>query len=532
MAGLDTSYVLEPSSLKKILEGYPGTTIFDICLLGSTDLNTRGEILSHWKGDDKDLFLMTLGAPSMPESLRASLPQEGSSSRVDRSPMIWTVDRNYCYQSFNEAHRREMKRVWGVDIREGMNILEALPDPRYRRLVRYNYDRALGGEHFYTVDELEDEEGNHRYFENIAGPVLDASGTIYGLKLHTVELTDSEEVRECIAMNIAIQRSLIEGYGNIGVCSLDRFYRFRAFNDAYRSFMEDIRGVKIRIGVSLLDSLPSLPVRREIKQKLDEVLQGDTFLEERNYSSPDGEVRYYRNRYIPIRSDRGIIQGVTVSITDITEEKLRSREEQQRLQEGELLARALHSRVKTNLQILTSLINIQRRDEEGDGAVQRSLNALAVRVRTLSVIHEHLFRNRVENQVMGLELFRKILSLGADFTGAAGRGIGYEALGEPLLLDVEQALPLGLLVNELALNSFIHGFPQGKSGTVTVELRQAAGGTVLAVADDGQGFPGAPQMTEDRYGTGLRFVAALASQLGGDFSLRRGEKTEGRMSLS
>ena len=532
MAGIDNSYVLEPSSLKTVLEGYPGTTVFDVRLMGPPDINTRGEILSHWKGEEQDLFLMTLGVPSMPESLRSSLPQEVSSFRVDRSPMIWTVDRNYCYQSFNEAHRREMKRVWGVDIREGMNILEALPDPRYRRLVRYNYDRALGGEHFYTVDELEDEEGNHRYFENIAGPVLDASGTIYGLKLYTVELTDSEEVRECIAMNIAIQRSLIEGYGNIGVCSLDRFYRFRAFNDAYRSFMEDIRGVKIRIGVSLLDSLPSLPVRREIKQKLDEVLQGETFLEERNYSSPDGEVRYYRNRYIPIRSDRGIIQGVTVSITDITEEKLRSREEQKRLQEGELLARSLHSRVKTNLQILTSLINIQRRDEEGGGAVQRSLNALAVRVRTLSVIHEHLFRNRVENQVKGLELFRQILSLGADFSGAAGRGIGYEVLGDPLFLDVEQALPLGLLVNELALNSFIHGFPLGRSGMVTVELRQGSGGMVLTVADDGQGFSGDPILTEDRYGTGLRFVAALTSQLGGDVFLRRGEKTEGRMSFS
>jgi len=466
------------------------------------------------------------------ENFRVSLSPENASPRADRSPMIWTVDRNYCYQSFNEAHRREMKRVWGVDIREGMNILEALPDPRYRRLVRYNYDRALGGEHFYTVDELEDEEGIHRYFENIAGPVLDASGNIYGLKLHTVELTDSGEVRECIAMNIAIQRSLIEGYGNIGVCSLDRFYRFRAFNDAYRSFMEDIRGVKIRIGLSLLDSLQSLTVRREIKQKLDEVLQGETFLEERNYSRPDGEVRYYRNRYIPIRSDRGIIQGVTVSITDITDQKRQSREDQRRLQEGELMARTLHSRVKTNLQIITSLINIQRRYDEEAGSARNSLNALAGRVRTLSVIHEHLFRNGTENQVEAVDLIRQIISLGADFSGAPGRGIKFEIQGDPVMVVVEKALSLGLLVNELALNSFIHGFPQGRSGTVTAALHQTAGGLILTVTDDGAGFAGDAELTEDLYGTGLRFAAALAAQLGGDFSLRRGEKTEGRVSLS
>lgn len=466
------------------------------------------------------------------DNLRPSLSPEEASSRTDRSPMIWTVDRNYCYQSFNEAHRREMKRVWGVDIREGMNILEALPDPRYRRLVRYNYDRALGGEHFYTVDELEDEEGNHRYFENIAGPVLDASGYIYGLKLHTVELTDSGEVRECIAMNIAIQRSLIEGYGNIGVCSLDRFYRFRAFNDAYRKFMEDIRGVKIRIGLSLLDCLQSVTVRREIKQKLDEVLQGDTFLEERNYSRPDGEVRYYRNRYIPIRSDRGMIQGVTVSITDITDQKLQSREDQRRLQEGELLARTLHSRVKTNLQIITSLINIQRSYDEGAGPARGSLNALAGRMRTLSVIHEYLFRNRVENQVDMMDLIRQILSLGADFSGAAGRGISFGVQGDPVMMSVEKALPLGLMVNELAMNSFIHGFPRGRSGTVTAALRQTPDGVIITIIDDGAGFDGDSEMTADRYGTGLHFAAALASQLEGDFSLRRGEKTEGRVSLS
>ena len=534
MAGLSGSFTFSPESLDQILEGYPGITRFDIRLLGPTELNAGAQILSRWKGEEQgqDLFLMVLEAPSMPDSLREALPLDDASSRIDRSPMIWTVDRNYCYQSFNEAHRREMKRVWGVDIREGMNILEALPDPRYRRLVRYNYDRALGGEHFYTVDELEDEEGNHRYFENIAGPVLDGAGYIYGLRLHTVELTDSDEVRECISMNLAIQRSLIEGYGNIGVCSLDRFYRFRAFNDAYRSFMEDIRGVKIRIGLSLLDSLSSLSVRREIKQKLDEVLQGDTFVEERNYSRPDGEVRYYHNRYIPIRSDRGIIQGVTVSITDITDQKLQSREDQRRLQEGELLARTLHSRVKANLQIITSLINIQRRDDEEAGSPQGPYNALAGRIRTLSVIHEHLYRNRVDNQVEGVELIRRILSLGADFSGAPGRGIGFEVLGDPLLLDVEKALPLGLLVNELVLNSIIHGFPRGRSGTVTAEFCCGSGGQVLTVIDDGVGFDGGSEMPPDRYGTGLRFAAALAAQWGGEFSLYRGEKTEGRVSLS
>lgn len=87
----------------------------------------------------------------------------------------------------------------------------------------------------------------------------------------------------------------------------------------------------------------------------------------RNYALSDGKIRYYENHFLPIRYDDGSIQGITVSCTDVTEQRIQRQELRRALGEKDVLLREVHSRVKNNLQIMGSLINLQRQEVERNG---------------------------------------------------------------------------------------------------------------------------------------------------------------------
>ena len=123
-----------------------------------------------------------------------------------RDIVIIALDREYRYLAFNEAHRKVMKRIWNVDIQVGQSLLEEVigrEDDRAR--ARASFDRALAGEHFVVVEEFGDEALSRRYFEDVYGPITDATGAVIGL---TVYLTDVTEQREAQLRLAAYGREL------------------------------------------------------------------------------------------------------------------------------------------------------------------------------------------------------------------------------------------------------------------------------------------------------------------------------------
>ncbi|MBC7882854.1 MAG: PAS domain S-box protein [Anaerolineae bacterium] len=186
------------------------------------------------------------------------------------------------------------------------------------------------------------------------------------------------------------------------------------------------------------------------------------------------------------------------------------------LEEKELLLREIHHRVKNNLQVVTSLLGLQAL-KLGDTAAAAALADSQQRIHSIALVHEHLYRSEglagVEFRTYLEQLTDMLLSTYGERAGRVQLKLDIEA--EPL--DIDLAVPLGLVVNELVGNALKHAFPNDRTGQVRVELKATtSGGWRLAVEDDGIGFD--PQTSSTPSTLGVKLVRSLARQLDAEVS--------------
>jgi two-component sensor histidine kinase len=182
------------------------------------------------------------------------------------------------------------------------------------------------------------------------------------------------------------------------------------------------------------------------------------------------------------------------------------------LKEKETLLQEIHHRVKNNLQVISSLINIQMRKLE-PGPSRQALQECQTRVQAIALIHEKLYQARNYSRV---PFSQYAMGLASNVFHAAGVSPGVVQLevevGE-VALGVDKAIPCGLILNELITNTLKHAFPQERRGTVRVELDQTPAGRVrLVVKDDGVGLPAHVDIRQSD-SLGMQLVCTLAEQL-------------------
>jgi two-component sensor histidine kinase len=190
------------------------------------------------------------------------------------------------------------------------------------------------------------------------------------------------------------------------------------------------------------------------------------------------------------------------------------------LQEKEALLKEIHHRVKNNLQIISSLLNLQTAHLK-DPAALTVLAESQNRVRAMGLVHETLYGSENLGRV---DVARYLESLCASLFRAFGVDPGRVRLQlrvADVPLDLDRAIPCGLLVNELVSNSLKYAFPAERRGQVVVELCQSSpGACTLVVADDGVGLP--PDLDfRQTSSLGLQLVCGLAQQLGAIVELER-----------
>jgi two-component sensor histidine kinase len=198
-----------------------------------------------------------------------------------------------------------------------------------------------------------------------------------------------------------------------------------------------------------------------------------------------------------------------------------TRQLRKRNQEKEFLIKEIHHRVKNNLQVLSSLLYLQSRhiqDETALDAVREGQN----RVEAMGLIHQKLYMG---DQLASVEMKDYLQNLGSTLLDSFGMeqrvNINYHL--SPIHLDVDTAIPLGLIINELVTNSLKYAFPGGRQGTIEISLwKNDSGKLCLKVADNGVGKAGAPQLKgSTSFGTNL--VEILSKKLKGKLEILAGE---------
>ncbi len=191
--------------------------------------------------------------------------------------------------------------------------------------------------------------------------------------------------------------------------------------------------------------------------------------------------------------------------------------QQRLLAEKERLLKEIHHRVKNNLQVVMSLLNSQAaslQDQAALSAIQESQH----RVQAMALIHQKLYQAEGLARIpMDAYIEEVVAYLGDSY--CLDQLVGFRVQVEPIELDVTQAVPLGLIINEAITNAFKYAFPEGRSGTVSLSLQQMAEATYqLTIADDGVGLPAHYNPAQSR-SLGMTLLHGFSAQLGGQLTI-------------
>jgi len=213
------------------------------------------------------------------------------------------------------------------------------------------------------------------------------------------------------------------------------------------------------------------------------------------------------------------------AVIDITDRKQADDQIQAALREKEVMLREMHHRVKNNMQIILSLLRIQSRAVKDRGTLEMFKQSQN-RIRSMALIHEGLYKSGdLANIDIGDYISRMTTHMLSIYREDLGEiDIKQEAKG--VYLDVNRAIPCGLIISELVSNSLKHAFPGKKKGQITIHMaRDKKGVNSLTITDNGTGFPEGLNFRETET-LGLQLVTDLVQQLNGSISLKKTEGTE------
>ena len=187
------------------------------------------------------------------------------------------------------------------------------------------------------------------------------------------------------------------------------------------------------------------------------------------------------------------------------------------VEKQELLMKEIHHRVKNNLQIVASLLNLQAARIRQPEARAEFASARD-RVRALATLHRHLYLQGEVHTIDMPAFLKELCGQIFDAMGeTAGKRISLRIEASPLQMNSDQAVPLSLIVTEAVSNAVKYAFPMGRTGAVSVRLTGADGSADLVVEDDGVGIPAGRTETETgtRDGLGITLIRGFVRQLGG-----------------
>lgn len=233
-----------------------------------------------------------------------------------------------------------------------------------------------------------------------------------------------------------------------------------------------------------------------------------------------GELRWVEEKTF-IRRDhagRNTLQGV---ILDITERK---KVEEALLETEKIRKKEIHHRVKNNLQVISSLLYLASDNFEDPDVIEAFMDSRN-RVRSMALIHEELYQSVDMTSIDFSDYTEKLLDYLSKSYGTENKNIKLSSNVENVHLSIDTAVPLGMIINELVLNSLKHAFPERKEGKISVELSVLKGNIQLRIKDNGIGLSSKIDYRNTE-SLGLQLVVTLVDQIDGTIELNAIDGTE------
>jgi PAS domain S-box-containing protein len=398
--------------------------------------------------------------------------------------------------------------------------------PETQSQLRQAIAQAAQGE--FVRYEVEVQGANHQtiIIDFSIRPVFDASGQVALLIPEGRDITKHKQAEKELELQAVIARNMAKGICLVRIEDGIIVYANPKFEQMLGYDVDELNNQHISIINYESDQISA----REINQKITQsVMQyGEATYKVQNVKK-DGTLIWCRattSRFV--HPDYG---NVMVAVQqDITEQKQMEDQLKASLQEKEVLLKEIHHRVKNNLQIVDGLLKMQSRritNAEALSALQDSQSRIA----SIALIHEKLYSS---NELANIDFARYISELTASLFESYNIGSNPVNLSievSPISLEIETAIPCGLIINELVSNSLKHAFPQEQAGEIQIKFHQSNDSAlVLIVQDNGIGLPENLDIQKTR-SIGMTLIQGLVDQLEGTLEIERKQGTIFRISF-
>jgi len=357
-----------------------------------------------------------------------------------------------------------------------------------------------------------------RWVKTVASPTRDSTGAVVSYVGAVDDMTDSHLTTEALRQSESKYRTVVTTLKEV-VFQIDRDGRWTYLNPAWT----EIVGYRVEenVGTPFLQYVH--PDDRAGSQQFFLSLiqnQRESCRNELRALTKDGSFRWVEV-FAQVRLDEGNrVVGVTGTLNDITTRKEAETRIEASLREKEVLLKEVNHRVKNNLQVISSLLNLQR-DQICDEKARELFTDAQSRIESMALVHEKLYQSSDLGRIDFADYLRDLTDNLGGLMGHRARNLSLKLESTGLQLGVDTAIPCGLIINELVTNAYKHAFPAGGQGHVVVAISRVNNGRLrLMVADDGCGLPVDMDLRQTR-SLGLRLVHTLVQQLRGTLVVER-----------
>ncbi len=425
----------------------------------------------------------------------------------------------------------EMYRIMGFERNTPINLADVTSvfSPKEFKRFQKAVDAAINKNSPYRIDyKIHRQDGTLIYIHDEGEIILNHDGKPISMFGTTQDITERKLAEKSLKESESKFRNLVETTPDM-IWEIDTQGIFTYISPQSNSILG--WSPQHIIGKSIFSMIRQEYVPK-IKKSFQNHIEGT-----KKFNILEVPAKHRNGRHIVIEihsarviNDNGQIKGFQGIARDITEKTIATNKLKTSIKEKDILLQEIHHRVKNNMQIISSLLNLQikhNKDEEIIDVLKESQN----RVKSMAMVHEKLYHAHDFTRINLTE-----------YTASLVNGLFYSYSIDPdeissiinvdnIRLNIETAVPFGLIINELVSNSLKHAFPNGENGEVYISLKSIEDKYELIIRDNGVGFPSNIDFKRTD-SLGLQLVNNLVDQIDGEIELNKRRGTEFRIVLN
>lgn len=429
--------------------------------------------------------------------------------------LFWITDKHFKIILFNKPFYEYILKYYGIEIKMNMDsrvlvlksnhITPSAKEERNKSIVKVFKEKK---NFHYEVNQYDKELNKQRIYKISFHPTFEKDGEIKYIYCYGHEVTEKYEFLNQIEKQSVKINAIIEN-SPIYLWSMNKNHEITLFNNNYKKIVEKIYGETPVIGKKLSRTGYQQDIIETLEYHYQKAFHGSSENFKLEFKLDTNQLIALDINLFPIIINNEVVEIAAIA-TNITNELQKQQQLQSLVHENEILMKEIHHRIKNNLQVISSMINLQTQKEDNT-QVRNVLKDTQNRVLSIAMIHQMLYQNK---NYSSINITNTILLLVQNILHSFNRTdikIQYEL--EDIILDVNTAIPISLIINEIITNVLKYAFPENYEGNkeVLIQLKRIQTDILLSIKDTGVGIP--KQNLNQIIHTDFIIIRALVEQI-------------------